>query len=148
MSESITKHLMIAARHSQLCIGSRLKKYGITAAEEPFFMAALHHSGAIQEELTGLVGVDKAATTRAIISLEEKGYLMRQRDEKDRRQKRIYPTEKALHLEERVHGELLAINEELLSGISGEERRLMLRLLLKMEENLRKIKEKERGEST
>lgn len=146
MDESITKHVIYTARLSQLSIGSRLERYGITAAEEPFFMAIQIHSGANQEELTALVGVDKAATTRAIGSLERKGYLVREQDERDRRQKRIYATDKALYIGDEVHSELLRLNAEILKGISMEEQTILCRALFKMEENLRNIKKEERSE--
>lgn len=146
MSESITKHIIYTARQSQLCVGSRLEKYGITAGEEPFFMAIQSHTGAVQEELTALVGVDKAATTRALRSLEKKGYLTRCQDERDRRQKRIYATEKALQLGERVRKDLLHLNEEILDGIPEEERRILYQALFKMEKNLKNIRRGERSE--
>lgn len=146
MDKSITRQVIYAARQGQLCIGSRMKKYGITAAEEPFFMAIQHHVGATQEVLTALAGVDKAATARAIGSLEKKGYLTRHQDEKDRRQNRIYATEKALSIGSEVQEELLHLNDEILEGISEDEQNILYRALLKMEENLSNIRRKERDE--
>lgn len=146
MGESITKHMIYTARQCQLCIGGRLGKYGITAAEEPFFMAIQSHIGAVQEELTALVGVDKAATTRALCSLEQKGYLTRQQDERDHRQKRIYATEKALRLGGEVREELLCLNEEILNGIPEESRMLLYQAFLKMEENLKSIRRGEKSD--
>lgn len=146
MSDSITKQLIFTARQSQLCIGSRMGKYGITAAEEPFFMAIQRHEGASQETLTALVGVDKAATTRALCSLEKKGYLTRRQDENDHRQKRIYATKKARAIAAEVQEELLRLNAEILRGISREEQELLHHAFLKMEENLRMIKNGERSE--
>lgn len=140
MKNSITKQMIYTARQSQLCIGSRMEKYGITAAEEPFFMAVRHHSGASQDELTSLVGVDKAATTRALCSLERKGYVIRCQDEKDRRQKRIFASEKALEIGAAVHGDLLQLNDEILRGIPEEEQRVLYLALKKMQENLKRIR--------
>lgn len=146
MDQSITKQIIYTARQSQLCIGSRMEKYGITAAEEPFFMAIQKHRGATQETLTLLVGVDKAATARALSSLEKKGYLTRQQDEQDHRKNRVYATQKALALGEEVRGALLHLNEEVMNGISEEEQNRMYQILLKMEENLKKMRErKEKG---
>lgn len=136
MKDSITKHLIFVARKAQLRISSRLSPFGITAAEEPFFMAIQHHAGATQEELTALVGVDKAATARALASLERKGFLTRRQDEKDRRQNRIYASPAALALGGRVHAELLDLNRELLDGISEEDQALLYRALQTVERNL------------
>lgn len=142
MDKSITRQVIYTARQGQICIGSRMEKYEITAAEEPFFMAIQHHRGATQEVLTSLVGVDKAATTRAICSLEKKGYLTRRQDEKDRRQNRIYATEKALNIGTEVQEELIRLNNEIMNGISEQDQTVMYQALLKMEENLEAIKRK------
>lgn len=147
MDYSITREIMYTARQSQLCIGVQMEKYGITAAEEPFFMAIQKHIGATQEELTSLVGVDKALTTRVISSLEKKGYLIRRQDEKDRRQNRVYATQKALNIGGMVKAELLQLNDEILRGISKEDRIILYHSLLIMEENLKRLKNQERGES-
>lgn len=143
MDQSITRQVIYTARQSQLCIGNRLEKFEITAAEEPFFMAIQKHAGATQEVLTALVGVDKAATARAIASLERKGYLTRQQDEWDRRQNRIYATDKALQIGAEVQKELRHLNDEILEGISEEDQLIMYRSLMKMKENLKSIKKGE-----
>lgn len=146
MDKSITKQLIYTARIAQLCIGSRMAKYGITAAEEPFFMAIQKHEGATQELLTSLVGVDKAATTRAISSLERKGYLTRQQDDRDRRKNRIYATDKTLDNGAEVLEGLLGLNAEILEGIPEEDQIILYQTLLKMGENLEAIRRKERSE--
>lgn len=127
---------MLLARKSQGYIGNALNKYGITAAEHPFFMAIQHHAGVTQEELTALVCVDKAATARAVKSLEEKGFLTRRQDARDRRQNLIYPTPQALRLAGAVQEELLRFNAHLTQGIAPEEVAIILEGLQKMEENL------------
>lgn len=136
MEGSITKRIIFMARRMQLCIGERLSKFEITAAEEPFFMAVQRNEGATQEDLTALVGVDKAATTRAIRSLARKGYLVRTRDEKDRRQNRVYPTEAAFAIGDSLHSELLDLNEALIQGLSAEQLRVLSEALSVIEDNL------------
>lgn len=135
MSKHIARSITLLARKSQIYIGNALGKYGLTAAEEPFFMALLHHEGATQEELTALVCVDKAATARAVRSLEEKGYLVRVQDARDRRQNRVYPTDLAKRLGPEVHAELLRLNGRLTQGIAPEELETVRAALARMEEN-------------
>lgn len=135
MDTSIARMITLLARKSQSYIGSALSKYNITAAEQPFFMAIQHHKGITQEELTALVCVDKAATARAVKSLEEKGFLVRVQDEQDRRQNRIYSTDTAAQLAEDVRSELLRFNELLTQGITPEEIDILFTGLQKMEKN-------------
>ena len=141
MEGSITKQIIFIARRIQLCIGERLSKFQITAAEEPFFMAIQHNKGATQEDLTSFVGVDKAATTRAIRSLEGKGYLVRKQDETDRRQNRVYPTDAVLQIGDALHNELLCLNGELVKGLTEEQLQVLSEALAVIEKNLNKMKE-------
>lgn len=136
MEGSITKRIIFIARKMQLCIGERLSKFEITATEEPFFMAIQRKGGATQEDLTAFVGVDKAVTTRAIRSLENKGYLVRKKDERDRRQNRVYPTAAAFRIGDSLHNELLCLNDELVKGLSEEQLQVLSEALSVIENNL------------
>lgn len=142
MNGTITKQLIYMARKAQLCIGRRLAPYGITAAEEPFFMMVTHHLGATQEELTEMVGVDKAATARAVRSLEDKGYLTRQQDSKDRRQNRVFATDAAMEIAEQVHEELLRLDDEITKGLSKQDLKILSGGFALMEKNLTEIRGK------
>lgn len=141
MEGTVTKQIIFTARRIQLCIGQRLSAFGITAAEEPFFMAAQRNAGASQEELSEIVGVDKAAGTRAIRSLESKGYLIRKRNESDRRQNRVYPTDMALKIGDALHNELLSLNSEIINGLSHDKTLLLSEMLNVIEKNLETIRE-------
>ena len=77
MDKSISQTIALLARRSQAYLNHMLGEYNITAAEQPFFLEVNHQEGLTQEELTARVCVDKAATTRALKSLEMKGYLVR-----------------------------------------------------------------------
>lgn len=140
MEGSITKRIIFMARKMQLCIGERLSKFEITAMEEPFFMAIQRNEGATQEDLTAFVGVDKAVTARAIQSLENKGYLIRKRDDNDRRQNRVYPTDAMLGIGDSLHEELLCLNHALLKGLSEEQLRVLSETLSVIEDNLRAMR--------
>lgn len=144
---TITRLITLLARKSQHCITEVLRDYGISAAEQPFFMAVEHSDGMTQEELTALVSVDKAATARAVRSLEEKGYLIRRQDAKDRRKNLIYPTEKTHALFPKVHKVLLTLNDRIIEGLSEEEQDLICRSMLLMMRNLHQISREKGGKS-
>lgn len=136
MEQNIARALSFLSRKSQAYIGCALSKYNLTAAEQPFFMALQRHEGVTQEELTALVCVDKAATARAVRSLEEKGFLIRVQDRQDRRQNRIYPTDAARRLVPAVKGELLRFNALLTRGIDPAGLDAACAALRQMEENI------------
>lgn len=137
--------ITLLARRSQFYIGNILKKYDLSVAEQPFFMTLQQYEGITQEELTALVCVDKAVTTRVVRSMEEKGYLVRIQDEKDRRQNRIYPTDKARELGPKVKAELLRFNGQLTEGFDDQSLEQLYDSLLKIEENLKNIQTGKNG---
>lgn len=139
MEKSIARMITLLARKSQTYIGNSLNPYNLTAAEQPFFMALQHYEGLTQEELTAIVCVDKAATARAVKSLEKKGYLTRIQDEQDKRQNRIYPTDLTKQLGPAVRTELLRFNDLLTQGIDAQSLDLVFAALEKMEENFATI---------
>lgn len=139
LNKSIGRLINLLARKSQMYLGRVLSQYNLTAAEQPFFMVLQNYEGITQEELTAIVCVDKAATTRAVRSLEEKGYLIRINDDKDKRQKRVYPTKKAKEIGKEVRTELTKYNKLLTQGINEEDLDRLYSFLLQMEENMNKI---------
>lgn len=136
MEQNITRMMTLLARRSQSYISSALDKYNLTAAEQPFFMAMHRHAGATQDELTALVGVDKAATARAVQTLEAKGYLIKLQDGQNRRKNRIYPSDAARQLYEAVHAELLRFNARLTRGLDAQTVEQIYAALCIMEQNL------------
>ena len=140
MNRSTMRMITLLARKGQMYMGTTLKhKYNITAAEQPFFMALQRCEGVSQEELTEMVCVDKAVTTRVVKSLEEKGYLTRVKDTQDSRQHRIYPTPLTRELGAEVQKDLLAFNDAVTQGISKEELEVVQKALTKMEANFAEL---------
>lgn len=132
----ISRDLLRVSRKAQTYLGSIVKKYDITIAEQPFFMAIRGRDGLTQEELTALVGVDKAMTTRVLHSLEGKGLIRKVQDENDKRQNRIYKTDKVDKLGERVWADLLQFDKAVTEGISKEELESFLKTLAILEHNI------------
>lgn len=99
-------------------------------------MAINSHDGATQEELTALVGVDKAMTTRVIHSLESKGLVKRVQDTKDKRQNKIYKTDKVNEIREIVLKDLLHLNQIFAAGIGNDDLDIFMRTLAVLEKNI------------
>lgn len=132
----LSKDLLRISRKAQMCVGKIVKKYNITIAEESFFMAVNFHDGATQEELTSIVGVDKAMTTRVIHSLEKKGFVKRIPDLEDKRQKRIYKTEKAKQISEDFIKELMQLNQTFIQDIDSDNFACFKQTLIILENNI------------
>lgn len=139
MEKSISKLITFLARKSQTYLVMTLDKFNLTAAEQPILMALYHCEGISQEQLTALVGVDKAATARAVKSLEKKGMAIRMRDQQDRRQNRLYLTETAKRLCPSVKSALSAFNAQITEGIDEASLEIACRVLQKMDLTLSQL---------
>lgn len=139
MNKSIIDIILLISRKSQIYLGSHLKKFNITAAEAPFFLIIKNFDGMTQEELTAIVNVDKAVTTRVIQSLEKKNFIKKVQDKKDKRQNRIYATDQLKKIGPEVIEELKKFDERVLKGIDEKDIDISQEVLLKIEENFMKI---------
>ena len=137
MANCVGRVLTRLARKCQIAVGNALQQYNLTAAEEPFLMSVLNNEGLTQEELTAYVGVDKAAASRTVRSLVEKGFLFRVQDPKDKRQNRVYPTDKAKEIGPLVRKELYKINLALTKELTQEEDDQVYHLLVRIDEHFK-----------
>jgi DNA-binding MarR family transcriptional regulator len=140
MDKKFGKIISFLYRKSQIYLGTALKKHDLTAAEQPFLSALQTFDGATQEELSSRIQIDKAATARAVASLERKGYVKRFRDEQDKRQNRVFLTPRAKRSWGKVEKELFAWNELLTGNIDASALDTTYAALLQMQKNIAGIK--------
>mgnify|MGYP003302382747 CR=1 FL=1 len=131
-----TKTLLKTSRRAQACIGRIVQKQGISIAEHPFVMTIKFNDGLTQDELSYMVGVDRALTTRTVQSLEKKGLVRKEPDSKDKRYNHVYATDSLHQLTDKIVPELLAFNEAAMDGISEEEISKMIDTMQRFENNI------------
>ena len=110
------KCISVLYRQFQTYINNNTKDLGIGASEYIFLMEMYEKANVSQEELSKSLIVDKAATARAIKSLEEKEYIFRIKDENDKRTNRIKLTKKGIQ----VQGRLIDLFEQWNSYITKD----------------------------
>ncbi len=113
-----------------------LKDYNISSGQVMFLLELYYLDGISQEELSSYLNIDEANTTRAIKKLEKEGYVIRKRDEEDRRVKRIYLTEKALEIKPKVLDLMNQWEEKMLKSLTSVEREVFIDLLKKVGHSL------------
>lgn len=106
-----------------------LSDTGLAGCQIPYLTALYRHAGLTQEELARELNVNKSSVTRQLALLEEKGYVRREADPEDRRSLRVYPTEKADALRERLRRVLRGWSDYLTEDFSEEERETLNRLM-------------------
>ena len=94
------------------------------------------HPGASQQEMVKCIRVDKATLTKSIKKLTEIGYVCEINDEKDRRVKHLYLTEKAIPAAKQIKKIHQDFKHTICGGIDIEKMQLAEELLCQMANNL------------
>ena len=135
--QSPGRRLGMLHRLSMAYMTRPLSELGITKGQIGFLMTVLQSEGIVQEELTHSMFIDRAATARALQSLENAGLIRREEDPEDRRRKRVYPTKKAYALRPGLLDMLARHNQALFAGLSPAEQDQCLDMLDRLVGNLR-----------
>lgn len=85
--------------------------------------------GAIQQELGATLGIDRSTMVSLIDQLEEAGLAKRRTSATDRRAREIAITPKGRRLLQRARVSIAKVEDEVLAGLSGQERIELLSLL-------------------
>ena len=123
-------------RLNQNFLAGPISAVGIARGTLPFVMEVLCREGIFQEELSRLLSIDRAATARALLQLENDGFVERREDPKDRRRKRVYATDKMRDLRDDIMNILTHQREVLFQGFGEQERALFLNMLERMIDNM------------
>lgn len=106
----------------------------------------LQNPGVSQEKLSKLIYVHKSNVARQLNSLEEKGFVTRVPDPRDKRSLLVYPTEKAQNALPFIREVHRRWNESVLAGFSEEERSAVASLMEKLSSNARRVAEELGGD--
>lgn len=132
------KHVSFGFMNTQMIrlhkaiLSEKLDKLGLSYGQVGFIMQSLRNPGRTQDELSTVLSVDKGATARTIAKLEKEGFLYRKENPDNRRQKLVYPTEKAIGIREDLHTELKSSNETMLADLDEDERKLMIKFMTRV----------------
>lgn len=129
--KSVGRWIAVLYRQSQIYLNIALKDLNLSSSEY-MFLIVLTNEGMTQEELSDRISIDKAATARALKSLEEKGYITRETDPQDKRAKRVYATEKAKQCKDQIHRVLMDWTSLLTEDMEPETVELVIESLKHM----------------
>ncbi len=142
--KNIGRYISVLYRHRQMYMNYALKDLNISSSEYIFLTVLYNnHEGISQEELSTMLLIDKGATARAIKSLEEKGMISREKDDRDKRVNRIYTTALGRDCKPCIKTAMLGWTELLTEGMEEEVVDLVFNSLKAMTERLGGINYKE-----
>lgn len=122
-------------RKGRIFYSNKLEKYGLGSGQSIFLFQLYKKDGISQEELSNILYVDKATTTRAIQKLEKQGFVKRITSDRDRRSNIVYLTDKAKELQKDIENILKEWDTILLKSLTSDEKEKLLEILKKMENN-------------
>ena len=133
---NIGKYISQIYRKGRIFIGKGLEEYNIGQGQFMFLLELYIEDGRNQEELAELLKIDKGTTARAIKKLEEGGFIIREKDEKDKRSNKVYLTEKGKDVKDNIFSILNQWDKKMSDQLDEEERELMNKLLRKVCSNI------------
>lgn len=136
MKNNILKIVSILYRKKQMNLVKRLQKYNLGAFEITILMILFKSDGVSQETLAVELSIDKAAMTRALATLEEKGYLTRNKDPYDKRKNQVFLTSYAKENQTSIKKIMHDSNDELLKDIDKKDIDIAYQVLAKMIDNI------------
>ena len=117
-------------------IQTRLEAIGLHRGQQ-FILAALwEQEGLTHSELAELLIVTPATITNGLKRMEKAGLVERRPDPKDQRISRVYLTQVAWKVRERVEAIWHQFEADVLTGFSDEEKAILRELELRMKKNL------------
>jgi DNA-binding MarR family transcriptional regulator len=116
-------------RASHTRIAEALKSLGLTPALFALLNVLGAREGAIQQELSSAMGIDPSTMVLLIDELEGAGLAKRRPHPTDRRAREVVITPKGRRTLERARGLALLVEDDVLGGLTTDERRQLLTLL-------------------
>ncbi len=99
----------------------RFRALGLNSRQSVLLLQVCKNPGVTQDALSKAILIDKSNITRQMALLEEMGFVTRCPGEGDRRQVRVFPTDRALALVPEIREGFRVWREYLQEGLSDEE---------------------------
>jgi MarR family transcriptional regulator, transcriptional regulator for hemolysin len=133
-------------RTSRQLINDDLKPLGLSSAEGNILLQLLTLDQApLQEQIVETLDISKPAVSRALDSLEDKGYIRRIQDTTDKRAKRVYLSAKARQIGPQIvtiYSHVFSIGAQ---GISEDEIREFISLFARVSASFSAARENRRS---
>lgn len=130
----LMRQINITYRCGVLYRERQLADLGLNGYQPPYLSTLYRTPGISQEELARRMNLNKSSVARQLAALESAGYVRREADPADRRSLLVYPTEKALAVQERIGQTMRSWRQYLTQDFTPEEQEALSRLLTRVAE--------------
>lgn len=130
-SRELGRTLTFLMRSRKRFMGEKLKEYGFSGGMYLILLHVDRHPGLSQDSVATHLYMDKCNVARKVKKLEELQCLYRETDPSDRRQNKLFLTEKGRLLAPTIRKYLCQWGDQVTADFTGEEKETLLRLLMK-----------------
>ncbi len=126
-------------------VNEELQPLGLSSAEGNILLHLLARKQVLrQEDLVAELEISKPAVSRALFSLEKKGFIQRKKDPADKRVSRVYLKKKALEIGPAVEKVYENVFSMAARGISKEEIKSFIELFRRVSESFSLARQEKR----
>ena len=115
---------------------ARASGLGLSSAQWRLMVRVAKEEGITQARLAELLEIEPISVSRLVDRMEESGWIERRSDAADRRVRMIFPTAKASQAYAEIKSLAGEVYEESLTGVSPQDRRVLIKALEAMAKNL------------
>lgn len=136
MMKEILREIGMIARALDSISNIEFKEYNLTKGQYLYLVRICENPGIIQEKLAEMIKVDRTTAARAIKKLEINGFIEKMDDERNKKIKKLFPTEKGKDVFPVIKRENDHSNSVALAGFSEKEAETIFHLLQRMRKNV------------
>ncbi|MEK4220081.1 MarR family transcriptional regulator [Bacillus sp. FSL L8-0222] len=134
--KEILREIGMIARALDSISNIEFKEYNLTKGQYLYLVRICENPGIIQEKLAEMIKVDRTTAARAIKKLEINGFIEKMDDERNKKIKKLFPTEKGKDVFPVIKRENDHSNSVALAGFSEKEEETIFHLLQRMRKNV------------
>lgn len=131
---SLMRYINIVSRCATIWRTDKLEGTELGDQHYSYILVVCRRPGISQDAISRRLFINKSNVTRSLAYLEEHGFVTRERDPEDRRQTRVYPTEKAIDILPRVREMIKGWNSYITEGFTEEEMEMYLSMTERLAE--------------
>ena len=107
----------------------KIKHHNVAVGQFPILVHLWEEQGITQKTLCDLIRVEQPTLANTLKRMERDGLIKRVPDKDDKRQWRIYPTQRALDLKDVLQEESRSVNKTIVGGMNKTEQKEFMRLI-------------------
>ncbi|KRL91057.1 transcriptional regulator [Lactobacillus kalixensis DSM 16043] len=135
MQEDVLRKIGTIARSFDSIANIEFKEMQLTRGQYLYLVRIDENPGIISERLAEILNIDRTTTARSVQKLVKNDLVVKRSDSNNKKNKKLFLTEKGQNLVKIIERENKYSNETSLEGLTTDEKDTLLRLLTKVAEN-------------